>query len=137
MYYDELIENAVEFDAGARVLSDFKGNDKHYFSGRRTMPGSTNPVKYEYYGTPVTPGAMIRHAITGERYRDRLVGTSAEDLFFKVRMPGFVPGSEALTLYYLSPEEFERQNQEELSTDIKSAWDDKYLCAKMEYSKKK
>ena len=66
----------------------------------------------------------IRNAETGEYYKYK-VGTMDEDLFFKVMIStGEVP-SGPLTLFYDSPEHYERHQYLVLDNYIKKKWESK------------
>jgi hypothetical protein len=66
----------------------------------------------------------IRNAETGEYYKYK-VGTMNEDLFFKVMIStGEVP-SGPLTLFYDSPEHYERHQYLELDDLTKKRWENK------------
>jgi hypothetical protein len=68
----------------------------------------------------------IRNAETGEYYKYK-VGTMDEDLFFKVMIStGEVP-SGPLTLFYDSPEHYERHQYLELDNYTKKRWEEKKL----------
>jgi len=66
-------------------------------------------------------GTNIRDAITGAYYKE-LVGSAAQDLFFKVTIAtGEFPGG-PLHLFYLSPEQYERHQECELDENLKLHW---------------
>lgn len=79
-------------------------------------------IVIDMYHSSDTPGAIIRHAITGFLMNAR-VGSINENLYFKVRDN---TGKDFRTFYYDSPEEYERHMFTTLSTDIKSRWTDKF-----------
>lgn len=89
-------------------------------------------VKVEVYSTRTHPGSLIRCPFTGIRYSE-VVGSEDENLFFKVKMPCISDGKDGVTLYYSSPESFERHHLTILSKDVKKSWLDK----KKIYEKKK
>jgi hypothetical protein len=69
----------------------------------------------------------IRNAETGEYYKYK-VGTMNEDLFFKVMIStGEVP-SGPLTLFYDSPEHYERHQYLEIDDLTKKRWEVKRQC---------
>jgi hypothetical protein len=72
----------------------------------------------EYYSSgPIN--TTITHAITGTRERGNLVGSIYEDLFFKVCI---ATKNQPITLFYYSPEEYEKHHYIQLSSDIKEKW---------------
>jgi hypothetical protein len=63
-------------------------------------PTGTN-VYIEYYYSKITPGSLIRNAITGGYEYGHRIGSADEDLFFKVvRAVGDCGNSDSHTLYY-------------------------------------
>ena len=77
------------------------------------------------YSTRPTARACIRDPVYGTYSSDK-VGTKAEYNYFKVRMPD-IPTEDRtpLTLYYDSPEGYEKHQYTRVSTDIKNAWHDR------------
>lgn len=98
------------------------GND-HY---RTIVMSKSRQIPIEFYMTKYYPGLSIRDAVTGN-YEKTKVGKSDEDLYFKVKVSvgQDTPGS----LFYNSPEEFERHWHTEVSVEIKQKWLDKYTEA--------
>ena len=84
---------------------------------------STKKVEIGVYGSG-SHESPIRNAETGEYYNYK-VGTMNEDLFFKVMIStGEVP-SGPLTLFYDSPEHYERHQYLELDDLTKKRWENK------------
>ena len=115
--YDDVI--------GKNSLDDFKKRDKDFFSVQRKIPNKNSHAKVEYYRSG-NMGMSIRNAITGERYRGLLVGSKAEDLFFKVIICNGETGREGVTLFYETPEAYERHQYETLSKEMKAKWLERY-----------
>jgi hypothetical protein len=67
--------------------------------------------------------SYIRNAETGE-VTNYAVGSANEDLFFKVRVTGEIP-SGAVTLFYSSPEHYEKHQHTVLTDDMKYVWKEK------------
>jgi hypothetical protein len=88
-----------------------------------------NKTKTEAYSTSFIPGSMIRDAITGHHYNQYRVGSSSEDLFFKVREVTGQFGKEPLLLFYDSPEQYERHMNHSVSNTIKQVWTNKFANA--------
>ena len=79
------------------------------------------------FTTRFTPGSKIRCASTGHFYPDYKVGSSDEDLFFKVCLSGYLPESSyGKFLYYSSPEEYEYHFHAKVCTKIKDSWKQKF-----------
>jgi hypothetical protein len=124
MYYDYDPNAENDFDDVKRkgnTLDDFKRNDKDFFCVQRKIRNRNNPIKLEYYRSGPN-GTSIRNAITGERYRGILVGSKEEDSFFKVKICNGETGREGVTLFYETPEAYERHQFLELSKEAKEKW---------------
>lgn len=78
-------------------------------------------VKIEMYSTGVNVGTLIRCPFTGIRTGDR-VGTVNENFYFKARMPSMGNGDMPLTMYYTTPDSFERHHFINLPQYIKNEW---------------
>ena len=128
------IENEESINDDRRIRrSDrekIKKDDPGYF--KYIIEKKDVKVKVEVYSTRTQQGSLIRCPFTGIRYSE-VVGSEDENLFFKVRMPCISDGKDGVTLYYSSPESFERHHLTILSKDIKKAW----LEKKKIYEKKK
>jgi hypothetical protein len=84
---------------------------------------TTKRVEIGVYGSG-SHESPIRNAETGEYYKYK-VGTMDEDLFFKVMIStGEVPTG-PLTLFYDSPEHYERHQYLEVDGATKKRWEDK------------
>ena len=83
-------------------------------------------VKIDAYCTQMNPGSMIRNAISGFRNKECLVGSVDEDQFFKVR---YSACKEPYTLFYDTPDQYERHQKATLSTQLKEAWVNKSINA--------
>uniref|UniRef100_A0A6C0F6J8 Uncharacterized protein n=1 Tax=viral metagenome TaxID=1070528 RepID=A0A6C0F6J8_9ZZZZ len=118
----------------ATEFEDMKKEDKHYYkilhAINQMIDGKFHKKVYiEAYSSGDT-GTRIRDAVTGE-YTKYLVGSTDEDLFFKTRdCTGLMSQrDDAGSFFYLSPEQYERARYCRLSTDIKEAWNKKYIAA--------
>jgi hypothetical protein len=122
------MNNEFEFrDSNKNALDDIKKSDKGYHTWRQRVPGAAKPVKMEVYSSGYT-GTPIRDAITGERHKSYLVGSANEDLFFSVRLPGFL-GSDGITLFFDSPEDYERHMHTNVTSEMKERWRERKLVA--------
>ena len=134
-YFDPTLENDYD-NKPVTLLDNLRNRDKYFYSIRRKL--KNNEYKVDYYASGPT-GSHIRNAITGESYRDYIVGSSSEDLFFKVivcngetacnLMKG-ESGREGVTLFYETPEAYERHQRVELSREQKEVWLNKYNAEK-------
>ena len=74
--------------------------------------------KIEFYSTSEY-STCIRDAMTGRYYKDMKLGTKAECMFFKIKI---FEGPRGFTLFYNSPEEFEKHQHKIISQKIKDKW---------------
>lgn len=106
-----------------KIADDIKKSDSGYNKVFRNVNGKRSSI--EFYATSTRPGMYIRDAVTGSRYDKFLVGTRNEHQFFKVQYCGNGVGKttrEPATLFYFSPEQYERHMNVTVSPDIKEKW---------------
>lgn len=109
------------------IYDDIKMLDDGYHRIIRIHDGVK--TKTEAYSTSIMPGTMIRDAITGHKHQNYRVGSWHEDLFFKVNDTSGYVGNGTYTLYYDSPEQFERHFKTNCSVATKKRWTDKFVLA--------
>jgi hypothetical protein len=99
--------------------------NKNNYSNNSKKDRTHYTKKIIMYSTRPTARACIRDPVYGTYSSDK-VGTKAEYNYFKVRMPD-IPTEDRtpLTLYYDSPEGYEKHQYTRVSTDIKNAWHDR------------
>lgn len=78
-------------------------------------------IKVEVYSTSCNARSLIRCPFTGIRSNDR-VGTKDEDYYFKVRDLSLGRGDAPITLYYTTPESYERHHFVNLPQVVKNKW---------------
>lgn len=84
--------------------------------------------KISMYATRNNTGACIRDPIHGSFSRDR-VGTKAELYYFKVRLASIVNHTnEPVTLFYDSPESYERHQYMRVNADVKNKWHERRVA---------
>ena len=81
--------------------------------------------RIQIYSTGCNPGRRIRNPMLGFKSNDR-VGTLAEHSYFKIRMTTIGNGVEPVTLYYDSPDTYEKHLHTKVSFEIKKAWRDRF-----------
>lgn len=108
----------------SQLYQAYKNLDKGYHQIKREVNGKN--VSIDLYTTPHTPGTKIRHALTGNRYRNMLVGSYSENYFFKVKSVDGELGKDSGNLYFDSPEECEKYLFINISDDTKKRWKEKY-----------
>ena len=143
MYYDEMLETAVETDVLSEVQQ--KSNkttavlnpraDNNYEKYKIPFNNTWKDGRFykniviEHYGSG-QQGSKIRNAVTGQRY-PFLVGSSDEDLFFKVSEASGRNGRKStLILFYDSPEQYENHHFINISQDVKDRWQEKNMEAR-------
>lgn len=134
MYYDDLLETAVndessvDFKLRQKEAADaLKRLDKNYekysiaFNDNWTDGKYYKRITIENYGSG-SHGTKIRNAVTGSYY-DYIVGSSDEDLFFKVsEATGRNGRKDPLMLYYDTPEQYENHHFASVSPEVKQKW---------------
>jgi hypothetical protein len=80
-------------------------------------------VTISYYKTSPQSGARIIHAITGDELQG-LVGSLAEDKYFKVKMSAYSESNNG-NVFYLSPTEYENHQYCELNQATIDKWNAK------------
>jgi len=117
-----------------KIVKMHKLSDPDYYSYKHLVDGKL--TKVECYSTPGSRNAYIRHAISGAKCPHRS-GTNLEDLYFKVVdttiKPDYNRGPRHL--FYYNPEEFERHQNQRVSTQIKEDWTIKMMLANRLYNR--
>ena len=144
MNYDMYPNEVDQFNDDSsknKELINFKradrGFNKIYRNVVRESDGKIIRNKIEFYTTGGT-GSNIRDAETGEYYSE-FVGSKYEDLYFKVSLSTgeckSLNGSH--TLFYLSPQHYERHLYVDMNEDIINNWEEKKnaLVVKMKNNK--
>jgi hypothetical protein len=110
-----------------RLIKEFKQLDRGY---QRLKKGSLRKTTVEFYSTPSTPNSRIRNAITGERYRWRVGKLLEESLFFTAIIATGEIVNGPYTLYYDTPEQYEKHQSVVVRDDVKHNWYTRYYAAK-------
>ena len=112
-------DNSAKHVTKAQYMREQKTSDPDYHKIVRRANKKTMSI--EMYSTRCNPGVLIRDPRFGTKCKDR-VGTLAERSYFKVRMTSFGDGCEPVTLFYDSPEGYEKHQRTRLPHDIKQSW---------------
>lgn len=116
--YDDSKQNKNQLNALSRVKCLNRG---YHTLVRNILFNNKKKVELGVYGSG-SHESPIRNAETGEYYKYK-VGTMDEDLFFKVMIStGEIP-SGPLTLFYDSPEHYERHQYLDLDDFTKRKWE--------------
>uniref|UniRef100_A0A6C0IKR1 Uncharacterized protein n=1 Tax=viral metagenome TaxID=1070528 RepID=A0A6C0IKR1_9ZZZZ len=112
-------------DGSSNAGGNRKKNNKGDRKGDKTIKYYKNKkIIIEMFPTSDVLGAPIRSASDGIVYTNITVGSSGENLFFKVRSTILKDGVK--TYYYSSPEEYERHSLTSVHDDVKKVWSEKY-----------
>jgi hypothetical protein len=122
-----------EYKRMRKLREDYKKMDPGYAKIKKRMDGKR--VSIELYSTPIHPGATIRNAVSGMFEKGYLVGSADEDHFFSVILATGETGKPSPTLFYDSPQQYERHFGCNVSTDMKSKWANKSLAARLRKDK--
>ena len=121
-------EEKEELELDTKVLE--KGKHIIYRRISKKLPDGSLSFynkKVRMYSTRCNPGALIRDPVHGSYFKER-VGTSGEYYYFKVRMVDYYTDErEGITLFYDSPEGYEKHQFTKLSMDVKNRWHKRYL----------
>ena len=112
-----------------KAMNDLQLANKHFHKDLKRIKTKTGKktVTVEYYSSgPIK--TIITHALSGVKQRGCQVGSVYEDLYFKVGLSNST-SKDPITLFYYSPEEYEKHQYIQLSDDIKNKWNEKYLKA--------
>ena len=101
------------------VSESVKRSDSGYY--KYYIQKKKMKIKVEVYSTKSGVGTLIRCPFTGMRTNDR-VGSFEENYYFKVRFPVVGNGDEPVTLYYTTPESYERHHMCDLGEKSKEDW---------------
>jgi hypothetical protein len=113
------------------LWEDIKKDIKGFHKIKRVFNNKKHEI--DLYSTSNTPGSMICDAITGNRYKEYRVGTYKEHLFFKVRLSTGELGKKCVdSLFFDSPEQYERHMKTTLSQSIKEKWLNKSMEIRQE-----
>ena len=112
-----------------RELAELNKEDRYFFQLTR-KPNSYTSKTVNVFGSGEI-GTSIRDAVTGVRNYAHKVGSVSEDLYFKVRVcTGEVGNRDTPTLFFDSPEQYERQMLDRLDDNVKMEWYKKNQFAK-------
>lgn len=134
-YYDNDISDEVSTNSYTSRMKNVKktlatlNEDNGFRQIRRCDPNTAKWVTRNLYVSGDT-GSSIRDAITGIRNLKHKVGSFSEDLYFKVGISTGELGPNANTLFFDSPESYERHMFTHISNDIKEEWRMKNLDAR-------
>ena len=106
-----------------KLWEDSKKSDPGFIKIKRNV-GYSN-IEIDAYITSSNPGVTIRDAITGAKFQGYKVGSAREDELFKVR-DMTCKTDKIVTLYFETPEAYERHMKCTVSSEIKSKWADRY-----------
>jgi hypothetical protein len=110
-----------------KQYEDLKKIDKGYH--KVNVGDRFDKSSVEIYSTGDAPGTFVRDAVTGSRFKEFRVGTLYEHLFYKAKLACGVKGQESATLFFDSPEQFERVFKTSINQPDKERWTNK--CAEI------
>ena len=107
-----------------KMMEELKKMDKGYNKTYRY--NGKKRIAVEFYTTNITPGHIIRNAITGVHQSKFLVGSRCEDLFYKVANSCDVCSNDQHIMFFDSPEQYERHFHTTVSQPCKEEWLNKF-----------
>ena len=117
MFFEDLIATQDDFSL---IDDKLQMKDKYCVEESFNVPGKKKRKKINLYGSGLT-GASIKDAVSGFS-TGFIVGTTHEDHFFKVSFAKGARTERPVTLFYNTPEEYEKHCHFTLSTEIKHKW---------------
>jgi hypothetical protein len=105
-----------------RYKEDVKLSDPECRFFMKYMNNSKKKKRITYYVTNNNPGQTIRDAVNGTHYSYNTVGSRAECLFFKVAFTQGKTDRDSETLFYISPNDYEKHMNVKLTDEVKSKW---------------
>jgi hypothetical protein len=126
-----------ENNSKQKIIKQIKPLNKEYHNIKITYFDKNNKKKIVDVGVYSSgpQNSLIRNAETGEYYKYK-VGTYDEDLFFKVVNSTGELSSGPITLFYNSPEHYEKHQYIFVSDETKKTWEIKKEN-RLEYLKNK
>jgi len=121
MLYDELDLLSIHSEKNARLQKLYQENEDSGFHLLKRKNNQGVIKKVPCYGSG-GQGTSIRNAITGERIFVHKVGSFSEDLYFKVMICTGESKNGPITLFYESPEHYERHMFETVENENKKVW---------------
>jgi len=134
--HSDTISISSNINKQRNTLNAYKQTDVDYCKIKRLVNVRTKDqvvpkkVTIEFYSTKTSPGTTIRDAITGARIADHRVGTAHEDLFFKVKLLTGEVKHTTPTMFFDSPEQYERKFGCTVNDNAKQIWRDKNTMAR-------
>jgi hypothetical protein len=116
-----------------KLRNELLKSDKYYFQFKRQQyPGRSKYTNIGVFGSGDT-GSAIRDAVTGVRNHKHKVGSGYEDLYFSARIATGEMGQNAPTLFFASPDEYERHLFQKVPNEVKIEWHSRNLAARLKY----
>ena len=112
-----------------KIMSDIYQNNKGFhLIKRQSKDGKMHNVEVFSSGCQ---GNIIRNAISGSYYYGDRVGSKQEDLYYKVCISTGEVGKDTISLFYDSPEQYERHMYATVDSENKQRWLEKQITVKM------
>jgi hypothetical protein len=113
-----------------KIMSDIYQNKKGFhLMKRQSKDGKWHNVEVFSSGSQ---GSTIRNAISGSYYYGDRVGSKQEDLYYKVGISSGDFGRDTISLFYDSPEQYERHMYTTVDLENKQKWLEKQISVKIE-----
>jgi hypothetical protein len=111
-----------------KIMSDVHQNTKGFhLIKRQGKDGKWHNVEVFSSGSQ---GSTIRNAISGSYYHGDKVGSKNEDFYYKVGISTGDVGRDSVTLFYDSPEQYERHMYSTVGSETKQRWSEKQIGLK-------
>jgi hypothetical protein len=127
MYQEEYYDNdnySIESKTNQKKVKSIIEDNRLFTLWRRGNNGRME--KKEVYGTGST-GSTIRNAITGNYYNGDNVGSIVENLYYSVLISTGECGKTPATLFFDTPEQYEKYFNQILKQESKKRWSEKKI----------
>lgn len=127
-YYEDLLENTINLHEEETKNINIDKKNKYHHKFKVPFKGYINNKYYKYINVEFYSsgenGTKIRDALTGN-FTKHLVGSEDEDLYFTVSICDNTTGQTPVKLYYLTPEDYEKNNLCIVGERTKKLWKEK------------
>ena len=127
VYSDDDNEIHTQYNSRNKVTKIMSDTDPAFFKIRRH--GNDDKKLTIGFFASGCQGCSIRNAVTGIRDPNSIVGSRAEDMYFKVAFCTGETGPDTNILFYDTPEQYERHMHATVSESSKKAWFNKMIAA--------
>jgi len=135
-YFSQATENSLKYRRMKRQQELAQKIKERYHEKIVYNPVKQKNIRIGYYDSGFTPNHCIRDAITGRRTHYR-IGTTDEELFFKVKMATGENGGTPISLFFETMADYEHLFFVNLDSNVKKYWSERNSIRMKELEKKR